>query len=62
MKIRVESCWSGGDCFSFRLSTKDGKRFTLPGEVWNRRTAREALNLLETELGVDRRRVRFHVV
>ena len=61
MLVFVESCWGGGQSTYFRLTLKDGRRFSLSCEEWNRKTARKALDLLEAEIGVDRRRVRFSV-
>ena len=65
MVVRVESIWSGGDRYGFRLSgAYRGKhfRFQLSADSWNRRTASEALDLLDVELpGVARRSIRFSV-
>lgn len=47
---------------SFRLTLPDGSRESIPnpeGDYWDRKTAKAALDLLETVCGLDRRRIRF---
>lgn len=63
MKIKVESCWSGADKFSWRFTLPNGKRVmvTKHWEEWRRSEATRALDVLEWS-GVDRRTVRFHFV
>jgi hypothetical protein len=62
MKVKVEACWSGGDNHYFRLTMPDGSRESVtPDEpmIWSRKTATEALNVLESVYHVERRKVRF---
>ena len=59
MKIKVESCWSGGDKFSFRLTLPNGQWESVQGEVWDKQLASEALDLLESVYGLDRKNIRF---
>lgn len=72
MNVHVEGCWNGtngGDNggLSFRLSIPKGRgrnvggywRESVGGMRWNRRVAAQALDILESLYGVDRRTVRF---
>lgn len=75
MRVKVQECWGGNDRFYFRLLIPSygryipGQRFAwghstpyverISGERWNRRTASEALSLLESVYGIPRRVVRF---
>ena len=58
--VRVEGATAGSRWY-FRLTMPDGSRESVPGDVWNRKTASAALDLLESVYGFDRRRVRFDV-
>ncbi len=68
MKVQTEECWTGyADSFNFRLTvlTGDykGKRFTVyaskekPG--WNKGMATTCLDILERELGANRKSIKF---
>jgi len=59
MKIDVEKCWGGNGNYSFRMTTPDGRRFSLRGEDWTRSLASDARNLLAYETGRDRSSFRF---
>jgi len=59
MRVKVESCWGGGDRFYFRLILPDGSREHVPGERWCRKVASDALDVLENVYGYARGRVRF---
>ena len=62
MKVNVERCWSGGgDRFTFRLTLPDGSREIVSGQEWNRRTASEALDVLESVYHLKRTAIRFVV-
>jgi hypothetical protein len=67
MKVNVDSCWSGGSSYHFRLEFKVHGRFyrlRLPCEDgcnWNRRYATEAKNMLSSNYGVKRSTIRFIV-
>jgi hypothetical protein len=54
MKIKVESCWSGGDNYSFRLSLPDGRRYSVRGDDFSGDVRREAKRILECETGETR--------
>lgn len=59
MNVKVESCWSGGEKFNFRLNLPNGERLLVASQgQWNRNIARRALDELES-LGHSRRNVRF---
>lgn len=60
MKIKVESCWTTGEKFNFRLTLPNGHRVLVPalGGYWHRGVAMRALDALE-ELGFERRTIRF---
>lgn len=60
-RIKVESCWGGGERFSFRLTFPDGSRESISGDTWTRKTASQALDIAEHVYGYDRRNVRFEV-
>lgn len=59
MRVYVELCWSGGERFSFRLTTADGRRFSVSGDKWTRATASNARSLLAAETGRNRSAFRF---
>lgn len=63
MKIKVESCWSGADKFSWCFTLPNGERAMVKKRwaAWRRSEATRALDVLELH-GVDRRTVRFHFV
>ena len=61
MRIKVESCWNGGDRHYFRLTLPNGDRESITGYTWTRSTATEALDLLESLYGYIRRSIRFDV-
>ncbi len=61
MRIKVESCWCGGDKYVQRLTMPNGAREFITGSRWTRATATEALNLLERVYGFTRRAIRFDV-
>jgi len=61
MKIKVESCWSGGTDYSFRLTMPDGKREHIKGFYWTRSTSSKALDMLESVYGYKRRNIRFDI-
>lgn len=58
MKIKVQTCWCGS-YFVFRALICGGLRIKSESGKWNRKSATEMLDLLETELSVDRRNIRF---
>lgn len=65
MKIITEACWNGssgpyGGQY-FRLLLPDGNREAVAGHTWDRRTAREALDILERIYGLKRANIRFHI-
>lgn len=57
MKIKVESCFNGHYVFQ-RLSWKD-HYICIRDEKWSRKTAIEALNILENVYGLQRKTIRF---
>jgi hypothetical protein len=65
MTVLVESCW--GDKLYFRITlppeahSRANREFVV-GDTWNRRTATEALDLLENVYGLKRANIRFKVV
>lgn len=59
MRIKVEACWGGNQCYYFRLTLPDGSREYLRGEYWDRALAREALDKLEALYGLRRSAIRF---
>ena len=63
MKIKVKSCWSGADNFSWCFTLPNGKRAMVKKRwaEWRRSEATRALDVLELH-GVNRRTVRFHFV
>jgi hypothetical protein len=67
MKVKVESCWNGGDRHYFRLTfpcqntTVRESVACVKGTDWDREYATIALNLLEHVYGITRRSVRFDV-
>jgi len=58
MKVKVQTCWNGRH-FLFRALICGGLRIRSDSGKWDRKTASEMLNLLEIELAVDRRTIRF---
>lgn len=60
MKVKVEACWSGGKNYYFRLTLPDGSRESVPGESWTRKVASQALDLIESNYKVPRRKIRFY--
>ena len=64
MIIKAYPCFHGSAGFSYSLETACGKQFRLPnpdGGPWNRRLATSALNLVQVEMGVKRKNIRFEV-
>ena len=61
MIIHVEACWGGGERHYFRLTTPNGSRETIRGEVWNRKAASKALDLFENISRLKRSTIRFKV-
>lgn len=59
MNIKVQTCYCGNDKFVFRALVCGGLRIRTETGVWDRRAASEMLDLLEIELNVDRRNIRF---
>lgn len=59
MIVKVERCWGGGEKLYFRLTMPCGSRESVIGEVWDRKTASEALDIVEKLYGANRRSVRF---
>ena len=60
MKVKVEACWDGKARY-YRLTMPGGARERINREVWDRKAASEALNLLENVYHLPRRSVRFNV-
>lgn len=61
-RIEVERCWSGNNCYQFRLTTGDGRRFVIRAnedENWGKRGRQRAVGLLVAE-GYDADQLRFH--
>ena len=65
MKVRAEATWSGGERHGWRLTLPDGRRANIPANIpgrWDRKTAKDALDMLEIEFrGIPRRSIRFNV-
>jgi hypothetical protein len=62
MTVYIESCWSGGDRFSYRLVFKvNGHwcRDAVPGMLWTRKVVTRALDTLEHTWKLTRRNIRF---
>ena len=59
IRVKVESCWGGGEKYYFRITTPGNARETIRGEKWTRKVASEALNLLENVYHYDRAKIRF---
>lgn len=66
MTVLVEACWGSRLYFRITLPPQarslSYQREFVPGDTWNRRTATEALNLLERVYGLKRANIRFKVV
>jgi hypothetical protein len=58
VKIKIQSCFAGGQKFYFRALVCGGLLVRHDGSGWNRRIATEMLDLLEVH-GFDRSSVRF---
>ena len=59
MNVQVETCWSGGEKFSFRLTLPNGERLVVASQgQWHRNIAGRTLDTLE-ESGYTRRNIRF---
>jgi hypothetical protein len=64
MIVHVEGEWSGGSASRWRLRWKQHGRVvseSVRGDEWTRRTASQALDLLERVYGLRRRLIRFRV-
>lgn len=57
-RIVVERCWGGKNIY-FRLTMPNGEREFVRQETWTRKTATEALDLLEGVYGYCRQAIRF---
>lgn len=57
MKVKVQHCWCGGEKFVFRALICGG--LLVRADKWTRRTSAEMLSLIETETGIDRKKIRF---
>lgn len=69
MRVKVLHAWSGGHRRAYDLHWRDShglahwQRIGVPCDCdWNRRFAREALDVLEHVYGLKRRNIRFNVV
>lgn len=60
MTVNVFGYWSGRH-FGFHLDLPDGRRFRIRADGWTRKTASEALDLLEIETGASRKNIRFNI-
>ena len=60
MRIYVESVFNGKDLFRLTIGKAKHHEY-IPGPVWGRKQAREALNLLEHVYGLKRETIRFTV-
>jgi len=60
MKVKVETCWNGGDNYSQRLTLPDGRRYSVRGD-WTAEVKREARRILEVETGIPATSFRFDV-
>jgi len=58
MTVKVQPCTSGHQSY-FRLTWGDGHWQNITGETWTRKVASNALDVLSTVYGLDRRNVRF---
>lgn len=59
MKVKVQTCWCGGDKFVFRALIGGGLRIPAgDSPKWTRKHATAMLDLLE-DSGFDRRNIRF---
>jgi hypothetical protein len=60
MRIKIQTCWCGGDKLVFRALVCGGLRVGTETGKWDRKAASEMLDLLEVEMpGIVRRNVRF---
>ena len=71
MKVKVQYCWCGGDKFIWRAliagglripADGNGLRIPADGNEWSRKAASEMLDLIEKEVGLNRRDIRFDVL
>ena len=62
MKVKVQYCWCGGDKFIWRALIAGGLRIPADGNEWSRKAASEMLDLIEKEVGLNRRDIRFDVL
>lgn len=60
MKIKIQTCWTGHK-FCFRALVCGGLRVPSEDGEWNRKTAKEMLDVLEIH-GYNRKNIRFHLV
>ena len=60
MRIYVESVFNGTDLLRLTIGKAKHHEY-IPGPVWGRKQAREALNLLERVYGLKRETIRFTV-
>ena len=59
MNIKVQTCYRGNGKLVFRALVCGGLLIRTSTGVWDRQSASAMLDLLEIELNVDRRRIRF---
>lgn len=61
MKIKVQFCWAGGDRYYWRALIGGGLRISVdsPQLVWTRSEASRMLDLITSEIRIDRSRIRF---
>lgn len=62
MTVVVERCFAGNHTYLFRLTMRDGSRFTIhnhDGGYWTRASAIEAKNYIITHHGAKRSAIRF---
>ena len=59
MKIKVQLCWCGGDKFVYRALVCGGLRVLAPDGKWTRSVASEMLDLIESNIAIERRNIRF---
>jgi hypothetical protein len=62
MVVKVSSCWNGKN-FLYRLELPCGRREAVRSDGdWSRAAAKEALDVLSSLYGLDRRKIRFRHV